>query len=153
MAPCLANALALARRRAGPLHDPTRDVGSAGRGPGVGVGRSDHRRRVPCVGESAHGHVSPWFQQALVSGKGRIRAGGVERDIAFEEPRPEVDEDLHAAYHTKYDRYGPSMAQALAQSRTGHQAAPQLGEVELGLEQRPCGCPALSFSVTHGARR
>ena len=48
-------------------------------------------------------------QRALSSGEGRISAGGVERDITFEEPEAAVDADLHAAYHAKYDRYGPSM--------------------------------------------
>jgi len=33
----------------------------------------------------------------------------VERDVTFEQPGPEVAEDLHAAYHAKYDRYGPRM--------------------------------------------
>jgi hypothetical protein len=56
---------------------------------------------------SAYGHDNPWFRRALVSGEGRIRAGGVQRDVAFEEPRPGIEEDLHAAYHAKYDRYGP----------------------------------------------
>jgi hypothetical protein len=58
---------------------------------------------------SAHGHSNPWFQRALKSGEGRIRAGGIERDVAFEVPAPEVDADVDAAYHAKYDRYGPSM--------------------------------------------
>ena len=56
---------------------------------------------------SAYGYDNPWFQRALRSGDGRIRAGGVERDVAFEVPGPEVEEDLHAAYHAKYDRHGP----------------------------------------------
>ena len=56
---------------------------------------------------SAHGHDNPWFRRALGSGVGGIRAGGVERDVVFEVPGPEVDEDLHAAYHANYDRYGP----------------------------------------------
>jgi hypothetical protein len=58
---------------------------------------------------SAHGHDNPWFQRALASGEGRVRAGGVERDIAFEVPGSDVDEDVSAAYHAKYDRYGPSI--------------------------------------------
>ena len=58
---------------------------------------------------SAYGWDNPWFQRALRSGEGRIRAGGVERDVSFEQPGPEVAEDLHAAYHAKYDRYGPRM--------------------------------------------
>jgi hypothetical protein len=56
---------------------------------------------------SAYGYDNPWFQRALRSGDGRIRAGGVERDVAFEVPGREVDEDLSAAYHAKYDRHGP----------------------------------------------
>jgi hypothetical protein len=59
---------------------------------------------------SAYGHENGWFQRALSSGEGRIRAGGVERDAAFEEPGAAVDAELHAAYHAKYDRYGPSLA-------------------------------------------
>jgi hypothetical protein len=58
---------------------------------------------------SAYGWDNGWFQRALTSSGGRIRAGGVERDVAFEQPGHEVDEDLHAAYHAKYDRYGPSI--------------------------------------------
>ena len=55
---------------------------------------------------SAHGYDNPWFQRALASGDGRIRVAGVERDVSFEVPDAAVAEDLHAAYHAKYDRYG-----------------------------------------------
>jgi hypothetical protein len=55
---------------------------------------------------SAYGPENGWYRRAVASGLGRIRAGGRERDIAFETPGPEVDEPLHAAYHAKYDRYG-----------------------------------------------
>lgn len=58
---------------------------------------------------SAHGYSNPWFQRALASGKGRIRAGGVERDVAFEVPSSALNADLHRAYHAKYDRYGASI--------------------------------------------
>ena len=58
---------------------------------------------------SAYGHENGWFQRALTSGTGRIRADGVEREVAFEEPGAVVDADLHAAYHAKYDRYGPAI--------------------------------------------
>ena len=57
----------------------------------------------------AYGHENGWFQRALSSGEGRIRAGGVERVVTFEEPGAAVDADLHAAYQAKYDRYGPSI--------------------------------------------
>lgn len=58
---------------------------------------------------SAYGYENPWFQRALRAGEGRIRAGGVERDVAFEQPDRDVDADVTAAYHAKYDRYGPDI--------------------------------------------
>jgi hypothetical protein len=55
---------------------------------------------------SAHGPENGWYRRALASGRGRIRAGGVEADVTFT-PATEAD---HAAidsdYHRKYDRYG-----------------------------------------------
>lgn len=56
---------------------------------------------------SAFGPENAWFVRATRSGEGRIRAGGVERDVSFERPDPSVDAVLDAAYHAKYDRYGP----------------------------------------------
>jgi hypothetical protein len=56
---------------------------------------------------SAHGPGNPKFRRALQSGEGRIRAGGVERDVAFETPGPDVADGITAVYHAKYDRYGP----------------------------------------------
>ena len=58
---------------------------------------------------SAYGYDNPWLQRALRSGEGRIRAGGVERDVAFEQPGREVADDVSAGYHTKYDHYGPAI--------------------------------------------
>jgi hypothetical protein len=58
---------------------------------------------------SAYGHENPWFQRALKAGVGRIRAGGVERDVTFEVPSPEVADDVTGAYHAKYDRYGANI--------------------------------------------
>jgi len=58
---------------------------------------------------SAHGVDNPWFQRALHAGRGRIRAAGVEHDVTFEAPGPDVTNDVTAAYHTKYNRYGPRM--------------------------------------------
>jgi hypothetical protein len=58
---------------------------------------------------SAYGWNNGWFQRALKSGEGRIRAAGVERDVAFEQPDPDVADAVTAAYRLKYDRYGPSI--------------------------------------------
>ncbi|WP_327633848.1 DUF2255 family protein [Kribbella sp. NBC_00482] len=56
---------------------------------------------------SAHGTDNPWFRRATISGRGRIRADGLERDVVFETPDGEVHSAIDKAYHTKYDRYGP----------------------------------------------
>jgi hypothetical protein len=56
---------------------------------------------------SARGADNPWFRRAKASGTGRIRAGGLERDVAFAEAAPGVHTAIDAAYHSKYDRYGP----------------------------------------------
>lgn len=56
---------------------------------------------------SAFGPDNPWFRRALASGAGRIRAGGLERDVTFERAGPEFQAAVDAAYHAKYDRYGP----------------------------------------------
>ena len=58
---------------------------------------------------SAYGPDNPWYRRALASGTGRIRAGGVERDVTFADADPGVQADIDAAYHAKYDRYGPQI--------------------------------------------
>ena len=58
---------------------------------------------------SAYGANNPWFRRAKASGVGRIRAGGLERDVTFAEPAPDVHPDIDAAYRGKYDRYGPAI--------------------------------------------
>ena len=50
---------------------------------------------------------TPWYRRAKASGVGRIQAGGVERDVTFAEATADVHSSIDAAYHAKYDRYGP----------------------------------------------
>ena len=68
------------------------------------LGRPRRRRPLRPI---AHGYDNPWFQRALHSGQGRIQAGGIERDVAFQEPEPDAAARVTAAYHAKYNRYGP----------------------------------------------
>jgi hypothetical protein len=60
---------------------------------------------------SAHGTDNPWFRRAKTSGEGRVRVGGVECDVTFTAPAADSDvhADIDAAYHIKYDRYGPQI--------------------------------------------
>ena len=56
---------------------------------------------------SAYGPDNPWYLRARASGTGRIRAGGLERDVTFSHAAPDVHAAIDAAYHAKYDRHGP----------------------------------------------
>lgn len=56
---------------------------------------------------SAYGPDNPWYRRARASGTGRIRAAGLERDVAFADADPSAQAAIDAAYHAKYDRYGP----------------------------------------------
>ena len=58
---------------------------------------------------SAHGPDNPWYRRALVRGAGTIRAGGIERDVTFSGAAAGNHDAIDAAYHAKYDRYGPKI--------------------------------------------
>ena len=58
---------------------------------------------------SAYGPGNGWYRRARARGAGRIRAGGVERDVQFAEPAADVHPAIDAAYHAKYDSYGPQI--------------------------------------------
>jgi len=61
------------------------------------------------VVRSAYGATNPWYRRAVASGSGRIRAGGVEKDVTFAQVAPDAHPGIDAAYHAKYDRHGPAI--------------------------------------------
>jgi hypothetical protein len=77
---------------------------------------------------SAYGSTNPWFRRAKASGAGRIRAGGLERDVTFAEATPGVHAAIDAAYHAKHDRYGPRIV--------GSVVGPQVEAVTIKLVPR-----------------
>jgi hypothetical protein len=55
---------------------------------------------------SVNGRTSAWFRGVQVRYEGHIRAGGVGKDVTFvEETDPEINDQIDAAYRTKYRRY------------------------------------------------
>jgi hypothetical protein len=62
---------------------------------------------------SAGGPERPWYRRAKASGAGRVRADGLERDVTFTQAAAGAHTDIDAAYHTKYDRYGPSIVNSV----------------------------------------
>ncbi len=58
---------------------------------------------------SAGGPERPWYRHAKASGAGRMRAGGVERDVMFDEATADAHTAIDGAYHHKYDQYGSNI--------------------------------------------
>jgi hypothetical protein len=56
---------------------------------------------------SASGPERPWYRHALATGKGRVKADGVERDVAFGKASAGAQAAIDDVYHDKYDRFGP----------------------------------------------
>ena len=55
---------------------------------------------------SVNGRTGAWFRGTQVRREGRIGAGGVEKDVTFvEESDPDLNNQIDAAYRTKYGRY------------------------------------------------
>jgi hypothetical protein len=55
---------------------------------------------------SYRGRGSTWFRSVLQRPEGRIRAGGVTRDIAFAEPEAADHDAIDQAYRSKYEHHG-----------------------------------------------
>ncbi|HEY7281719.1 MAG TPA: DUF2255 family protein [Actinomycetota bacterium] len=54
---------------------------------------------------SVRGRSSDWFRAARLRHEGRIRSGGVEKDVTFVEPDDQAAGRIDAAYREKYRRY------------------------------------------------
>ena len=54
---------------------------------------------------SVKGRKGAWFLAAQAAKSGRIWAGAVTHDIAFEEADPALGGEIDAAYRSKYGRY------------------------------------------------
>ncbi|MCU0489154.1 MAG: DUF2255 family protein [Anaerolineales bacterium] len=65
---------------------------------------------VRCV----NGRTGAWFRGVLTCHQGRIRAGGVQKDVTFVElDDPEINAQIDAAYRARYRRYPQYVAPLL----------------------------------------
>lgn len=62
---------------------------------------------------TAYGPGARWFTHAKETGIGRIRAGGIERDVTFADADPDSGETIDAAYQDKYGRYGKGVVKTV----------------------------------------
>ncbi len=83
------------RRRAGTLRDPV-TVWM------VRVGDDLYVRSVK-------GRAGMWFRAAVASHQGRVKAGGVRRDVTFVEANDAPNDEIDRAYRAKYARYPASI--------------------------------------------
>jgi len=82
--------------------------------------RSDGTRRKPVTiwvardGDSLYvrsvkGPSSAWFRGTQDRHEGRIRAGGLEKDVTFVRADQAIEDKVDAAYRAKYRRYAGSI--------------------------------------------
>ena len=55
---------------------------------------------------SGYGSNAAWFRGTRLSHEGHIRAGGIDKDVAFVNADPALNDSIDAAYRTKYRRHG-----------------------------------------------
>ena len=62
---------------------------------------------------SVNGRTSAWFRSIQMRHQGRIRAGGVDKDVTFVDADPDLNDQIDAAYRTKYRRYAASIIRSI----------------------------------------
>jgi hypothetical protein len=63
---------------------------------------------------SVNGRTAAWFRGTQVRHEGHIRAGGVDKEVTFVEMAdPGINEQIDAAYRTKYRRYAASIIRTI----------------------------------------
>ena len=65
------------------------------------------------VRSAVKGRGAAWFRGTQQTHQGRIRAGGIEKEVAFEDADHSVDVAIDAAFEAKYRRYGPRYARPM----------------------------------------
>jgi hypothetical protein len=84
----------------------------------IWVVRVDDDLYVRC----ARGPRGAWYRAAVVRHQGRIKAGGVEKDVKFvDEHDSKINDEIDAVYHAKYKhlaQYVPPVVNAEARETT-----------------------------------
>ncbi len=62
---------------------------------------------------AVNGRTGAWFRGTQVRRQGRIQAGGVEKDVTFEDADPGLNDQIDAAYRAKYRRYAANIVNSI----------------------------------------
>lgn len=65
---------------------------------------------------SVNGRTGAWFRGTQVRHEGHIQAGGVDKDVTFVDANPDINDQIDAAYRTKYRRYAASIIRSIVSS-------------------------------------
>jgi hypothetical protein len=65
---------------------------------------------------SVNGPAADWFRGTQRRHEGHICAGGVDEDVAFVDADHSIDDQIDAAYRTKYRRYAKSITDSINSS-------------------------------------
>jgi hypothetical protein len=62
---------------------------------------------------SVNGPTSAWYRGTRARQEGRIQAGGVDKDVAFVDAAPGLNDQVDAAYRAKYGHYAAYIIKAI----------------------------------------
>ncbi|HEX4658134.1 MAG TPA: DUF2255 family protein [Streptosporangiaceae bacterium] len=62
---------------------------------------------------SVNGRTSAWFRGAQIRHEGHVRAGGVSKDVTLADADHGIDDQVDAAYRTKYRRYAANIVDSI----------------------------------------
>lgn len=62
---------------------------------------------------SVNGRASVWFRGTQVRHEGHVQAGGVSKDVAFADAGDGIDDQIDAAYRTKYRGYAANIVNSI----------------------------------------
>lgn len=62
---------------------------------------------------SVNGPSGSWYRGTQVRHDGHIQAGGVEKDVTFVDADPRLNDQIDAAYRSKYRRYAANIVNSI----------------------------------------
>ena len=77
---------------------------------------------------SWRGERAAWFRSAQARHEGHIQAGGIDKDVLFVDAAQDLNDQIDAAYRTKYTPVAPSYVEPMV--------SPQARATTLKLEPR-----------------
>jgi hypothetical protein len=63
--------------------------------------------------QSVNGRTASWFRGAQLRHQGHIQAGGVDKDVTFVDIEGDINEQIDAAYRTKYRRHAAPIVDSI----------------------------------------